>query len=82
MVLYFCKRKQKKLVIRLVPCARTFVGFYNFYKYYTKCIMFFNNKTYCVTLESVDILDTLIKIIKTFISLQERADGGIFYAKI
>lgn len=44
--------------------------------------MFFNNKTYCVTLESVDILDTLIKIIKTFISSQERADGGIFYAKI
>ena len=40
--------------------------------------MFFNNKTYCVTLESVDILDTLIKIIKTFISSQERADGGIF----
>ncbi|WP_217268788.1 hypothetical protein, partial [Lactobacillus helveticus] len=28
MVLYFCKRKQKKLVIRLEPCARTFDGFF------------------------------------------------------
>lgn len=43
-----CKRKQKKLVIRLDP-VRTFDGFLNIYKYYTKYIMFFNNKTQCET---------------------------------
>jgi len=64
--------KQKKLAYQ-IGLLNELLMVFNIYKYYTKSITIINN---------FKQNHLYYRLIKTFISLQERANGGIFYAKI